>query len=411
VSTSLDRRSFLRAAAALPLLPLPFSRGSWLPFADDRVLLVVELVGGNDGLNTVIPVDDARYAALRPKLQVVRNGALPLGDGTSLHRALGRLHRHVTAGTGAVVHGVGYPNPDRSHFRSRDIWHTADPGHQRVGTDTTGWLGRVADALLSTSSGVPAAAIGSLEVPLVLRGKRATVPSLRRVEDFQWLSATGAGDVGRGAAMRQLVSRETASGADDLATQVARTARDAVSLADDLSAALTRYRPKAEYPATSLGRELQLAARVAIAGFGVRLLHVGFAGFDTHARQLPTHEGLLAQLDEALAALLADLGGHGKADRTVVLVHSEFGRRVQENGSQGTDHGAAAPVFAFGGGVVGGVHGKPPNLGDLDDGDVKATVDFRSVYGDLLRAAGLDPAVAVEAGFPTCGLTRAHGVR
>lgn len=412
MTKNFDRRSFLRAAAALPFVPAPFSRGLWLPRADDRVLLVVELVGGNDGLNTVIPCDDPRYAALRPKLQVARHGARALGDGTSLHAALTNVHRHVTAGTGAVVHGVGYPHPDRSHFRSRDIWHTADPQHVRVQSDTTGWLGRVADALVGESSGVPAAAIGALEVPLLLRGARAMVPSLRRVEDFQWLSATANGSVGGDDATRRaIVAAEPAVGANDLSAQVARTTRAAVTLADDLSSSLARYRAKADYPDTALGRDLQLAARVAIAGFGVRLLHVAFSGFDTHARQLPTHAGLLGQLDAALAALLADLEAHGKKDRTVVLVHSEFGRRVQENGSQGTDHGAAAPVFAFFGGITGGVHGKPPNLDDLDDGDVKVTVDFRSVYGDVLLRTGLPVRDALGASFPSAGLAPAGIVR
>ncbi|MCA8953110.1 MAG: hypothetical protein KDE27_26600, partial [Planctomycetes bacterium] len=143
---TIDRRSFLFGAAALPLRAVrPF--GVWLPRGDDRVLVVLELEGGNDGLNTVIPLDDERYARARPRLSAVRQGAHVLADGTALHPALVELARHVAAGSGAVVHGVGYPHPDRSHFRSRDIWHTANPEHQRVETATTGWLGRAADLL------------------------------------------------------------------------------------------------------------------------------------------------------------------------------------------------------------------------------------------------------------------------
>ncbi|MBX3461685.1 MAG: DUF1501 domain-containing protein [Planctomycetes bacterium] len=395
-----DRRSFLQFCGALPFVGRGF--GAWAPLADDRVLLVLELVGGNDGLNTVIPVDDARYAALRPQLQAVRKGAHRLADGTALHPALGRLRRRLEAGGVAVRHGVGYPGPDRSHFRSRDIWHTADPGLVRVGARTTGWLGRAADLVAARSAGLGAAAVGGLEVPLLLRGRSVTVPSLRRLEDCQWLAPTAAGPIGAEAAVRDLVDAGRGDGAR---THAAAVARAAVRLADDLTAAMRRYRPAADYPGTALGRDLQLAARLVVAGFGTRLLHIGFAGFDTHARQLPTHAGLLAQLDAALDAFAQDLAAQGRAERVAVLVHSEFGRRAAENASQGTDHGAAAPVFVLGP-VQGGVHGPVPDLQRLDDGDVAATMDFRSVYADGLSWLGLEPEAVLGAAFPGAGLLR-----
>lgn len=403
--SQLDRRSFLCAAGAAPWLlgargPSPFLRAR-----GERVLLVLELVGGNDGLNTVIPIDDPRYPALRPKLQVVRKGAHALGDGTAFHPALARLHRRVQGGQGAVLHGVGYPAPDRSHFRSRDIWHVADPTHVRVQADTTGWLGRAADLLAGGSSGVSAASLGGLELPLLLRSRRAMVPSLRRVEDFQWLSAAGGGAVPAGAAQRATLGEGVPPPASlDARSHAAATAHAAVRLADDLGAALERYRPRAEYPDSALGRDLQLAARLCAAGFGARLLHVAFAGFDTHARQLPTHASLLGQLDAALDALLEDLAGHGLLQEVVVFVHSEFGRRAAENASQGTDHGAAAPVFVFGGAVAGGTHGTVPDLERLDDGDVRSTCDFRAVYADLLQWLGIDVPTVLGGGFAATGL-------
>jgi len=184
-----DRRAFLGGLLAAPFCGPLTSFSAWLPRGDERVLLVLELQGGNDGLNTVIPIDDKRYAAARPKLQAVRNGAHRLADGTALHPSLRRLAARITAGTGAVVHGVGYSKPDRSHFRSRDIWHVADPAHSKVGSGTTGWLGRAADLLARNGASVPAAAVGGLEIPLALKSRTVTVPSLERVEDFQWLAA------------------------------------------------------------------------------------------------------------------------------------------------------------------------------------------------------------------------------
>lgn len=401
-SRDLDRRSFLRAAAALPWLG-PAAAAAWLPRGDDRLLLVLELQGGNDGLNTVIPVDDPRYARARPNLQAVRRGARPLGDGTSLHAALPNLHRRLTSGGGAVVHSVGCASPDRSHFRSRDIWHTADPTHQRVESATTGWLGRAADLLAQAGAGVPAAALGGLQLPLLLKSRTVTVPCLERLEDFQWLQARRAAPVDPASPLRAVLEVPTG---EPLAQFVANTARAGARLAEDLAQALQRYRPGADYPESPLARDLQLAARLAIAGFGTRLLHLGLSGFDTHARQLPTHAALLQQLDQALEAFLADLHAHGQQDRVLVVVHSEFGRRLAENGSLGTDHGAAAPVFAFGTGLAQGPVGAPPDLEHLDDGDVVAKVDFRSVYRDALDWLGVAAGHVLAGEFAPAGLRR-----
>jgi uncharacterized protein (DUF1501 family) len=401
---TIDRRSFLRCAGAVPVWWGMRGAGASTPNGDDRTLLVLELVGGNDGLNTVLPLHDARYATLRPTLSAVRKGAHALADGTALHPALRRLHGLVNSGRATVLHGVGYPAPDRSHFRSRDIWHTGDPTHQRVAANTTGWLGRAADAIASRSTGLPAAAIGALEVPLVLKAERAAVPSVRRVEDFQWLAATATGAVGGAAPIRDVLGAGEPTGAAGLRAHAAAIAARATALADDLSAALAGYRAKADYPDTALGRDLALAARIVVSGLGTQILHLAHPGFDTHARQLPTHAGLLAQLDEALAAFVADLEGHGAAQRVGVLVHSEFGRRAAENASGGTDHGAAAPVFALLGAAPGGVLGLPPDLGKLDDGDPIATVDFRSVYRDLLDWLGVDATAVLGSAFASAGL-------
>ena len=303
-----------------------------------------------------------------------------------------------------VVHGVGYAKPDRSHFRSRDIWHCADPEHVRVSAKTTGWLGRAAEQLAGALE-VPAAAVGSLQVPLLMKSQKVTVPSVRRVEDFQWLAAKGRGAMQQDAATRDVVDELDGKGSD-LRRFITKRAKHAVEMADSLSAALARYRPAAKYPDTELGRNLRLVAQLICTGFGTRLLHVPLGGFDTHARQLPTHAGLLRQLDAALAAFVDDLRAHGKLEQVCTLVHSEFGRRVAENASQGTDHGAAGPAFAIGGNVAGGVLGPVPDLARLDDGDVVATLDFRRIYADLLGWLGLKSRSVLGAQFEPAGVWR-----
>ena len=397
-----DRRSFLQAAA---LLALPGSHrltGAWLPRGDDRTLVVLELEGGNDGLGTVIPLDDAQLGKLRPTLGGVRHGALPVGDGCGLHGSLAQTHARVRAGSAAIVHGVGYPKPDRSHFRSRDIWHSADPTLPTVLASTTGWLGRAADLLAAAGAGMPAADIGGTEVPLLLRSRTVVVPSLRRAEDFELL-VDGAGGVeaARRAALQELLAAREDRGR---AGEVAVIAAAAAAHAERLRAGLQRYTSKADYPDSALGRDLQLAARLALTGFGTRLFHTSLPGFDTHARQLPTQQGLLAQLDQALGAFLQDMEGHDRLASTVVFVHSEFGRRVAENQSQGTDHGAAAPVLVLGGGVRGGTHGKAPDLADLEDGDVKVTTDFRGLYRELLDWLAIDATAVLGGGFAGPGV-------
>jgi len=401
-----NRRALFEAAAvafggpllgagprAAPLLRL-------VPEGDDLALVVLELAGGNDGLNTLVPLDDARFPHLRPRLAAVRNGAdrLP-GTAMALHPSLGEggggLLDLWRRGLVAAVQGVGYPRPDRSHFKSRDVWHSADPDYDATRSRATGWLGRAADVLACATAPMPALGVGGLGMPLVLRGQRVVVPVLQRLEDW-----TLEGDAER------LAELATAGGdpADELQAFVRSVAEAAVRGAERAQAALASYRPRADYPEGDLGRDLQLVARVLVSGFGTRLVHVTFGGFDTHAGQLPTHAALLRQLGAALAALFADLEAHGRAASTTVLVHSEFGRRAAENGSLGTDHGAAAPLFVLGSGVRPGLHGEPPDLGALVDGDVPATTDFRSVYAALLGRLGVPVEAVLEASVPRLAL-------
>lgn len=397
-----SRRDVLRTAALAPLatsfrLPL-----RWLPGGDDRTLVVLELAGGNDGLDTVMPIEDARWARVRPTLSSSRHGAHRLADTDFwFHPALGGLAKRYADGRVAVVHGVGYTPPDRSHFHSRDVWHCADPSLVRVTADTTGWLGRAAEELAARGASLPGAAIGSLRVPLCLRSKRLEVPALARLEDYALLVDPAAADRD---ASREALGELVRGGPGD--GDLARVAAAALDQSERLEKALARYRPRATWPAGGLADALQLAARVIVAGFGTRLIHVEYGGFDTHATQAPAHDALLRQLDVALVAFLDELAAQGALDRTLVLVHSEFGRRVAENRSQGTDHGAAASAFVCGGAPLrGGLHGSHPDLGDLDDGDLRCTTDFRRVYAEMLRFAGVDAKAVLGGEFESLGLT------
>ncbi|MCC6671929.1 MAG: DUF1501 domain-containing protein [Planctomycetes bacterium] len=384
--SSYTRRDLLFSLAALPLARAADPLLRWVPWGDERCLVVLELEGGNDGLNTVIPLDDGLYVRARPALSAVRRGASAVAGGHGLHAALHRLVPWFRDGFATAVQGVGYPRPDRSHFRSRDIWHAADPALQRVSATTSGWLGRAADQLAAQGAPLPGLAIGSMAMPLCVVGRRVVVPTLERIEEYALPAAEGEAGRARRASLGEVLAVPQAEGP---AAAIAEIARSAVASGERLGSALARYSAMAEYPATALGRRLQLVAQVVVSGFGTRLLHLVQGGYDTHARQLPTHEALLRELGDALAAFLADLRGHGALARTAVLVHSEFGRRVAENQSLGTDHGAAAPVFVCGAGVRAPLLGSPPRLDRLDDGDLHADVDFRSVYAALLARTGI----------------------
>jgi uncharacterized protein (DUF1501 family) len=394
---AVSRRALLASACIAPLAVSSLGRlpARILPAGDDRTLLVLELVGGNDGLATVFPADTDALFRLRPTLARPARDAHRLGDGIGLHPALARVARHYGEGRVAIVQGVGYEPPDRSHFRSRDVWHAADPSLLRPTADTTGWLGRACDRLAAEGAATPGMSIGRIDVPLALRGRTIVAPAVSSLSDYA-LRIDPLGD--RDAAEELAASsRAGANRPDDLDRFVREVADEALRSEQRLKVALSAFRPRAEFPADAFGQTMQLAARIIASGFGTRVLHAQLGGFDTHAAQAATHTALLTQLDEGLGALLDDLQARDALARTTIVVHSEFGRRVAENASLGTDHGAAAPVFVLGGSVRGGVYGTAPDLSDLDDGDVRVTCDFRRVYADALRLAGMDPAAAALA--------------
>lgn len=379
----------LRLTAAIPLLPSLAPRAFGAPGPrGGRVLVVLQLTGGNDGLNTVVPHRQDAYFRSRPSLALAPKALHAIDDDHGFHPEMAGLGALYAEGDVAVVHRVGYPDSSRSHFRSMDVWHGADP---TVASRERGWMGRLADQVARAGSdGLIAVHVGDGDLPFALRARTALAPS---VVDPARFRLEGRGVVPE--PTRDALLRTSGGGPNESAAARLAFLRDAARTtyaATEELARLAESSAGAEYPAHALARKLRLVAKLVAGGFGTRLFHVEIGGFDTHARQAPIHAARLGEVSTALAAFQADLSERGVAGDVATLVFSEFGRRVAENGSRGTDHGAAGPVLVVGRGVRGGTFGAPPDLGGLVDGDVPFDVDFRSVYTALEGPwMGLEP--------------------
>lgn len=352
---------------------------------DGRILVLIQLTGGNDGLNTVIPHRHDLYRQLRPTLAVPRDQVLRLNDDIGLHPRLVGLKRLFDDGLLSIVQGVGYPNPNRSHFESMDIWHCADPSRERL---ETGWLGRVVER----SRDCRALHLDHEPLPLALRAERADVPSVSSIESFRLQGDANtptrraiSAILSRGAsddAKSRNSSSTLSPSADDTLQFIRRTAVAACDNARRLDAIPAGH--SAAYPNFGLATRLREIARLIAADYGPRIFYTSLGGFDTHARQDTMHPNLMAELGESVAAFFADLSDKHLADKVLLMTFSEFGRRAAENASLGTDHGAAAPLFVAGPVVRPGIVGDPPDLANLVDDDVPHTIDFRRVYAAIL---------------------------
>lgn len=347
-----------------------------------RILVLVELEGGNDGLNTVIPYGDDEYYKARPGLGVDRDQILELDDYHGLHPGLAGFKSLYDEGRLAVLQGIGYPNPDRSHFRSMDIWHSAEPERE---TFERGWLGRALDAQAGAADAqAPALALGVQRLPLALVASKINVPAVSDLSAYRL--EVGSGPEELQAARRKLLAELAerngqAAGELDFLRQTALTAYRS---AERLRNVTEGYKPAADYPASGLGERLKLIAQIIASGLETRIFFVSLSGFDTHSQQGAAHQLLLTELGEAVNAFYRDLAGHGLSERVMLATFSEFGRRVKENGSLGTDHGAASQMFVVTP-LAGGIVGKHPSLTDLTDGDLIHHTDFRAVYATLLE--------------------------
>ena len=375
----ISRRDFLKSSTLLAVAPsvqgfLARTARASQPDPDGRALVVIELSGGNDGINTVVPFADEGYVRHRRNLRLARPTLLRVNDRVALHPSFRDAARLLDEGRLAVVQGVGYPNPVRSHFESMAVWHAARPDpREHAGS---GWVGRTLDAARAPADGSPASVfVGTDAVPPALRSGRATAASLLRLDDLVLSTDVhprgAAADPGPGDGARAFVTR---------------TLLDAYAASDRLGELGRGGDAGASYPANGLADALRLVARLIKAGFGTRVYYARHTsnGYDTHYAQLTAHAALLAELAGAVRAFLDDLRAARQEERVALLAFSEFGRRVAENGSHGTDHGTAAPVFLAGGGVRGGLVGETPSLLDLEDGDLRVGIDFRRVYATVL---------------------------
>ncbi|MFO1092783.1 MAG: DUF1501 domain-containing protein [Planctomycetaceae bacterium] len=392
---SVSRRHFLRDSALIAMAPgIPAFLGRTARGADaktdGRILVVIQMDGGNDGINTVIPFADPGYAEHRKELKIADDKLIKLNDQVALHPNLKPFAELLDDGRLAIVQGVGYPNPDRSHDVSMAIWQTArfDPDEH----NSFGWIGRALDAAPQPADGAPhSVLIADRTPPVALRGRRSASVAFTSFGDLQLKS---------GAA---LAASPTSTDSDDLLAFARRTALDATATADLVAdVARSSAADAAAYPTTELAGRLKTVAQLIKAGFATPVYYAIQSGYDTHAAQLPAHGRLLRELAAAVKAFLDDLKSAGAGDRVLVLGFSEFGRRVEENASLGTDHGTSGPVFLAGAGIKSGLHQATPSMTDLVDGDLRMSVDFRSVYAAILtRWLMIDPLPVLNGEFPT----------
>ena len=356
-----------------------------------RTLIVVQLAGGVDGLNTVIPYSDPLYQTSRPQLAIAESEMLVIDDRVAFNPALQGLRQLFDAGQLAVVEGVGYPNPSFSHFKAMDIWQSADPDAKA----RDGWLGRYFDGLVD-AGGHPLSGLSyGRSLPSAFESSVATIPSVGSLETFAL-----AGPQSRAESLVQMYDLYRPAGSP-FAALLDSTLDNALDSSAQLAAAHASYTPAVEYPQSSLASGLTLMAELIDSGGGqtpLRVGHVVLGGFDTHTQQDSRLDPLLVETSEAISAFWQDIVAHGHGEDVLIVTWSEFGRRVPENAQLGTDHGAAAPMFLIGGKVKGGFYGEPPDLDDLDDGNLRYSVDFRSVYSTVLEGWLEAPAAEILGG-------------
>jgi uncharacterized protein (DUF1501 family) len=345
----------------------------------DRVLVLINLAGGNDGLNTIVPFNDPAYDKARPNLRLDKSQLYKVTVDLGLHPSMQGIYDLYRNGRCAIVENVGYPNQDRSHFRSTDIWHTSSDAETVL---FTGWIGRYLEKIHpeypSTLPSAPFAIQISSATTLLLQGEQGNTGIAIDNPDRFYNLAKGLSPGG---------DPPPATLAGPELSYVREILEQSNAFSSTIHQAMLDSTTQAEYDADSFSSQLKVVARLINGGLPTSVYVVSLSGFDTHSGQLNAQAQLLNRLSRAVSSFLADVGAAGNDDRVVCMTYSEFGRRVNENGSAGTDHGAAAPVIVFGKPVLGNqVIGGVPNLTDLDDrGDIKYTVDFRQIYTTLLQ--------------------------
>lgn len=360
----MDRRTFLRTAGALLLAPWP----AWSLEPRGRCLIVVQLGGGNDGINTVIPYRNLLYRKLRPTLALDPATLYPVSGSLALHPGLARLSPLYQQGNVAIVGGLGYPQANRSHFVATDIWHSAlvPPRLER------GWIGRLSD----TNGRGPALAYGPI-LPPALYAHHTMGGTVEGLDQFHL--------EGGQQRLRQLY-RVRDEGPRETLRQLSEVGLETL---DIMARVVKRIDTRVPYPNTGFAQFLRLAAQMLADGMAPAVFHAGIGGFDTHSDQIAQHHRSLSILGDGIAAFFQDLALKGLDQRVVVATYSEFGRRARENASGGTDHGAAAPHLVVGPSVRGGCIGRLSDIDSLENGDVPCSLDFRRYYAALIRWLGV----------------------
>ena len=379
------RRGFLsRIGAGTAVLSLGGIAPQFLSAAarqstSERILVVVEMAGGNDGLNTVVPFADDAYHKARPTLGISRSDVVTINDQLGLHSALRGFADLLNDGHLAIVQGVGYDNPNRSHFESMDIWHTCQHKEENR---VDGWLGRYLEASgLNHGTDPSGLHLGADKQPFALMSRNVRVPSIRSLEQFR---LNGVDREQFRQAVQELTSARTEDD-NDLLGFVQTSTTSAIAASKRIEATGKSYKPSSEYPATALGEKLNTVAGLIVSGLTTQVYYVQVDGFDTHSQQANAHAGLLRQVGDAVKAFTNDMIAQKLGDRIAVMCFSEFGRRVSENASEGTDHGTAGPMFVAGTKLNAGLVGSHPSMDDLLDGDLKHHTDFRKVYASILN--------------------------
>lgn len=342
----------------------------------NKILIIIQLSGGNDGLNTVVPFRNDIYYQQRPRLAISAQDCLKLNDEVGLNPALKALQAIYDEGQMSIINNVGYPNPDRSHFRSMDIWQSASASNEYL---NTGWIGRYLDA---ACAGDCQNAHQALEIDdslsLALKGEQIKGLALQNPDKLYRASQ------GR---LMQAIAQQTPEHEHEQVQYLYKTLAETVSSAAYLQEKIQKItQSPRQYPAGTFGRSLRTIASLINAGADTEIYYTSLSGFDTHVNQKGTQERLLKQYAEATAALVKDLEAQGNLDRCLIMTFSEFGRRVAQNASNGTDHGTANNIFLMGGKLKkAGIYNKMPNLSELDNGDLKYEIDFRQIYATLLE--------------------------
>lgn len=381
---AVSRRQFFKSSAIFAsagLAPAFLTRSvsaATLPisgFKDDRVLVVIQLAGGNDGLNTVVPYSNDAYYRSRPSLGLKEDRLLKINDDLAFNDRLEGLMRLYDDGKLGLVQNVGYPNPDRSHFRSMEIWHTASDSDVFAGS---GWIGRYFDNTCSGRARPQAGVAIMKERPQAFDGEEGFGVVFDRPERFGWREGKGGDTIARFKELNEQNQKDnpTLDFLQHMTSNAIMSSREVREAAD-----------RAGFESSRRGRSdpLRTVAGLIKGDLATRIFYVSMGGYDTHAGQAGKHDSLLGQFATSLANFQDTLEKEGLADRVLTMVFSEFGRRVSQNASGGTDHGTAAPMFLIGSKVRPGLHGPMPDLMDLDKGDLKYSIDFRSVYATVLE--------------------------